>query len=254
MPTPAEKLFNETFARNLRTLKAVAIFRQMVHLGIAAAAEAKAEETSKLYDELISSPQHEKLFTDRAGFRASTPKEKFVEVTLRHSLATSINSLNAATILFAHSMVDGAAFDYCRVTALHAPEDWEPDISNKQVPFSAVRGMPIEEIRAAKLGEVLKDLEMKSLKEKIDRLHARCQPPAGQSLMSGYAFDLDRIIRIDRLRQDIVHGEALGQTIANADEEFDYMDRTCMYFMALVNFKYHLKLDPYSAMGLKREN
>jgi hypothetical protein len=72
--------------------------------------------------------------------------------------------------------------------------------------------------------------------------------------MSGYAFDLDRIIRIDRLRQDIVHGEALGQTIANADEEFDYMDRTCMYFMALVNFKYHLKLDPYSAMGLKREN
>ena len=72
-------------------------------------------------------------------------------------------------------MVDGAAFDYCRVTALHAPQDWESDISNKQVPLSVVRGASFDEVRGTKLEEYLKDLEIKSLKEKIDRLHARCR-------------------------------------------------------------------------------
>ena len=66
--------------------------------------------------------------------------------------------------------------------------------------------------------------------------------------MTGYAFDLERIIKLDKLRQDIVHGEALGQTIANADDEFDYMNRTCMYFMGLVNLKYNLKIDAQSAL------
>jgi hypothetical protein len=248
MPTPAEKLFNETFNRNLRAWNTVAIFRQMVQLGIAAAAEAKATEAGRLYDAMISSVQYEKLFLDREGFRAANPKEKFVEMTVKYSTETSINSLNAATILFAHSMVDGTAFDYCRVTALHAPQDWEPDILNKQVPLSAVREATFEKIRGAKLEEVLEDLEMKSLREKVDRLHARCRPARGWSPMNGYAFDLERIVKIDRLRQDIVHGEALGQRIANTDEEFDYMNRTCWYFMGLVNFRYNLKIDPQSAI------
>jgi len=221
----------------------------MVQLGISAAADAKAKEVSNLYDEMISNPQFEKLFIDREAFRASVPKDKFIGITVEQSLGTSINSLNAATILFAHSMVDGAAFDYCRVTALHAPQDWESDILNKQVPVSVVRGASFEQICAAKLEEVLEDLEMKSLREKINRLHARCQPPKGWSPMTGYAFDLERIIRIDKLRQDIVHGEALGQTIANADDEFDYMNRTCSYFMGLVNLKYNLKIDPKSALA-----
>jgi hypothetical protein len=249
MPTPAEKLFSETYGRYLRTWSAITTFRQMVKLSIAAAAEARAEEASALYDEMMSSPQYEKLFTDKEGFRAALPKHKFIELNVRQSMDTSVNSLNAATILFAHSMIDGAAFDYCRVTALHAPQDWELDILNKQVPLSVVRGTSFEEIRGAKLVEILEDLEMKSLREKIDRLHARCQPTKGWSPMTGYTFDLQRIMRLDKLRQDIVHGEALGQTIANVDDEFDYMHRTCMYFMGLVNLKYDLKIDPYVALA-----
>lgn len=254
MPTPAEKLFNETFGRYLSTRNTVATFKQIVHLGIRAAEKAKTEEASRLYDEMMSSPQYENLFTDREGFRKSVPKENFTGVLVKYSLETSVNSLNAATIVFAHSMVDGAAFDYCRVTALHAPEDWEPDISNKQVPLSALRRTPFEQIRATKLEEVLKDLEMKSLKEKIDRLHARCQPPKEWSPMTGYAFDLGRIEKIDKLRNDVVHGESLGREIANADEEFEYMDRTCMYFMGLVNLKYKLRMDPRSALFPKGGN
>lgn len=69
--------------------------------------------------------------------------------------------------------------------------------------------------------------------------------------MKGYAFDPDRIERLDVLRQNIVHGDALGRRINDADGEFAYMNQTCWYFMCLVNMRYGLQLDPYIMLGPK---
>lgn len=171
--TDAEILFSETHGRTVRAWSTVSIFRQVVHAGFAAATEAKAKEAEFLYDRVISDPSYMKLVNDVEGFRKAMPKEKFVELGVTQSAETANNLLNAATILFGHSMVDGAAFDYCRVTALHAPNDWEPDLSNKQVAVSMLRERATDEIVRLKLADLLEDLEMKSLREKIDRLHAR---------------------------------------------------------------------------------
>jgi hypothetical protein len=206
--------------------------------------DARSHGVSSLHDALVSDPEYNDLIMDKEAFLSVMPKDKFVELGVQVALQTSVNSMDAATILFAHSMVDGAVFDYCRVTALHAPEDWESDFSNKQVPLSVMRKMSFEEIRDTKLKETLKALERESLSEKIDRLHARCRPPSGWSPMHGYVFDLGRIERLDRLRQEIVHGKGLGQPIPNAEDEFDYMHRSCLYFMGLVHLKYNLKIDP----------
>jgi hypothetical protein len=227
------------------------MFRQVVLAGFDAAIKAKAEETAHLYDLVTSDPGYTKLVTDVAGFRKAMPKEKFVEFGATHSAETANNLMNAATILFGHSMVDGAAFDYCRVTALHAPNDWEPDLSNKQVAFSVVRERSMEEIVRLKLDDLLEDLEMKSLKAKIDRLQARCRPEKGWSPMNNYAFDPDRIERLDELRQKIVHGDALGREIKDAESEFEYMNRTCWYLMGLVNMRYGLQMDPRLVLGPK---
>jgi hypothetical protein len=253
MATAAETLFSETHGRTIRAWSTVSTFRQVMQAGLAAAAKAKAEEAARLYDLVISDPYYMKLVNDVEGFRKAMPKDKFIELGVKQSTETATNLLNAATILFGHSMVDGAAFDYCRVTALHAPKDWEAELSNKQVVFSLLRECPIDEIRRLKLEDVLEDLEMKSLKEKINRLHARCQPDKGWSPIHGYVFDLARIERLDLFRQDIVHGNALGRPIPDVNGEFDYMNLTCWYLMGLVNMRYGLRLDPYVALGPKNE-
>lgn len=219
------------------------MFRQTYQGAVAAAAEVRRRDADALYYRLIYDPDYSKLVYQEA-FRERMPRAKFVEEAVKTSVETSTNLLNAATILFAHSMVDGAAFDYCKVTALHAPQDWELEVVNKQATLSDIRAKTFEEIRWAKIESLLEDLEMQSLEKKIDRLHARCRPPQGWSPMHGYVFDLDRIKGLDRLRQDIVHGEALGRTIESADEEFQYMNSTCWYFMGLVNLRYDLRIDP----------
>jgi hypothetical protein len=250
--TPAEELFSETLGRHIRTWSTVATFRDTLRAGLAAGAKSKAEQAAQLYDLLTTSPEYRVLLTSVEDFSKAMPKERFVQLGEKQMLGTTVNSLDAATILFAHSMVDGAAFDYCRVTALHAPQDWEPDLLNKQIPLSVVREESFENIRRMKLDAALSDLEMESLEKKIDRLHARCRPEKGWSPMRGYAFDMGRIRSLDKLRQEIVHGDGLGRPIANVDDEFDYMQRTCMYFMGLVHYRYGLQIDAYRAFYVRK--
>jgi hypothetical protein len=253
MLTPAEQLFSETQGRILRAWSTVSIFRRFVDAGFDAAKQAQIKDAETLWNSVISDPQYTKLVYDVDQFRKTFPKEKFAEAIAKQSTEMTTNLINAATILFGHSMMDAAVFDFCRVTALHAPDDWKVEVSNRQVPLSKLREQPLETIEAAKLNEFLADLEMKSLAEKIDRLHARCRPKNNWSPMVGYVFDREKIKRLDLLRQGIVHGDALGQPIADAAGEFLYMHRTCWYFMGLVHMRYGIRMDPSVAFSGKSE-
>jgi hypothetical protein len=93
----------------------------------------------------------------------------------------------------------------------------------------------------------LEKLERESLPTKADRLFARCNPPAGWSPMEGYIFDRERIKLFDDQRHAIVHGKALGKSLtlfAISNENLSYIEKTGMYFMALVNYRYQLLIDP----------
>jgi hypothetical protein len=82
---------------------------------------------------------------------------------------------------------------------------------------------------------------------KVDRLFARCNPPSGWSPMVGYVFDRERIRQFDDQRHEIVHGNALGKPLTLfqvSDENLLYVQKTGMFFMGLINFKYHLRIDP----------
>lgn len=149
--------------------------------------------------------------------------------------------------MFYHSLLDGLVFDCCRVTALHAPRDWEQDLKNTKVELLDPKSKSYDQLLQDKVGERLKTLERDSLLIKSDRLHARCNPPSDWSPMEGYAYDRERVKAFDDQRHEIVHGKALGKPLTlfqASDDNVDYVLRTGFYFLLLINFKYGLRFDP----------
>jgi len=71
--------------------------------------------------------------------------------------------VDAASIVLAHSFLDGAAFDYCRVTTLVAPRDWESVLEQRQIKLSEARELGYEQVLKKKLDEFLEQLERESL-------------------------------------------------------------------------------------------
>ena len=62
--------------------------------------------------------------------------------------------------------------------------------------------------------------------------------------MNGYEYDKKRLEYLDGFRHNIIHGDGLGMELKNADDEIDYLMRTALYFMGLVNLRYGFKLAP----------
>lgn len=244
----AEKLYNQVFKRWTSRQSFILSFRITSQQGIDAARERIRQEKVKFVSRMVRSGEYDTLFLDKAAFFKASPPEKLVEEMTEATVRYGQVGVDAASIVFAHSMLDGAALDYCRVTALVAPRDWESVLDQRQVKFSDIREFGFDEVLRRKLDEHFKQLEYESLLKKADLLFARCQPPEKWSPISNYTYDRDRLERLDRYRHEIVHGDNLGNGIDNAAAEVEYLSQTVLFFMGLVNLRYKIMIDPYYAL------
>lgn len=244
--TQAEELFNQAYVRTMKLWSSITTFRDSL-LGVSdAVLKRQQEQVGKMYDLLAYDPAYTKLLVNPKGFADKVNRAKFVAATADGFLKGTIDSLDAATVVFAHSVLDAAAFDYCRVTAIAAPGDWEQDLKNSQFSLSEIAKSKYEELLRRKLDDHLQKLERESLHTKIDRLLARCQPPAKWSPMNNYEFDSEIMKHLDDQRIEIVHGAALGRPLKAypvSDDGLWYLQRTTMYFAGLVNLRYGLQID-----------
>jgi hypothetical protein len=116
-----------------------------------------------------------------------------------------------------------------------------------QVGLLEARDEPYERLLRAKVNKRLDDLERESLLTKVHKLFARCKPEPNWSPMHGYSYDHARIEQFDDQRHEIVHGAAVGKPLTLfpvTDESLFYLSRTGMFFVALINTRYGLQIDP----------
>lgn len=246
--TEAEKLFTQVWQRWTNRQSFLLSFRLTARQGMEAAREKIAAEKVTFVNAMLEGGDYDKIFIDKAAFFKAMPPDKLVETMTDETVRHAEVGVDAASIVFAHSFLDGAVFDYCRVTALAAPRDWESVLDQRQIKISEVRELKYEDLLRKKLDEYFEQLERESLVKKADLLFARCKPPQNYDPMHGYTFDRDRLLRLDEYRHQIIHGDNLGKGIANAEEEVDFLMRTVLFFMGMVNLRYGIQLDPYYAM------
>jgi hypothetical protein len=250
--TDAEKLFNETFARWLYASSVITNFRSTFNAVAPIVNENLEAHTTGLFQSLFEDPQFAGILVDIETGGPASPKpadeyRKLGKTGAQVIFDSSYATLDAAVLVFYHSLLDALAFDCCRVTVLHAPRDWEQDLRNTQVQLLETQSKSYDQLLQAKLDERLERLERESLLTKLDRLFTRCNPPSGWSPMVGYAFDRERIRRFDDQRHEIVHGKTLGRPLTLfqvSDESLFYVQQTGLHFIGLVNLKYHLRIDP----------
>src|SRR4029077_3487524 len=119
--TEAEKLFNETHARWLQAWSAILGFRNTFTEVADKVADHLHAQTESLFRALTEDPQLNGLLVTEPGFKTHTDFDTHITRGAAEALVTqNYGSLDAATIVFFHSILDAVAFDYCRVTALVA--------------------------------------------------------------------------------------------------------------------------------------
>ena len=240
MPEAKDK-FSETYARRfLDDWILIHSFRRIAFAGVPYAREAISADS--IVERFLQSPQSTQILGDLDSAARAKTLATMAKSMTEAAIANARASIDAASIIFAHSILDGAASECCQVTALLAPLDWEQSVADKRVRLADVKSTSYEDLVKANLEPLIAELERKSLLQKIDLLFQRCQPPDKWAPMGEYKFDRDRIVAFDELRHDIIHG-AGPREIPGLDTELDYLSSTTLFMLLLVNYRYKIKID-----------
>ncbi len=241
----AEKLFTETFNVAASRFAVVSSFREISRLGLPHATIHIYDQYLEFADELFNDPQNDKLFIDKQkAFDQLGGVENLGAQLAQDNLKKYKASVDAASLIFAHSIIDNAALNYCRVCALLNHNDWEIFIKNKKLSVEEIRDQSIDQILKIKVHEYIDSLDRESLLFKVDRLFQVCRPPLNFSPLHNYAYDRERLKKLDQMRHEIVHESSSVPLLPSGDEDIWYLQKTANFFMALVNYKYEVKINP----------
>jgi hypothetical protein len=245
----SEKLFAQTFHSGTNRFGIVSSFRRVAQLGLPAATPLVYQEWLDFAQLLFHDPEYDKMFTD---------KQKVIEITggvegigakmAEDQIDWFRATVDAASLVFSHSVLDSVALDYCRVTAIHSPKDWVKYIGQKKINISDMVGRSYDEIVWEKIDELIDSYDRESLLFKIDRLFQICRPGRDFDPIHDYKFDHDRLVALDKMRHDIVHGSGPIMTLPRGDEDIWFIQQTAGYLMALVNMRFNIKINPQDLM------
>lgn len=118
-----------------------------------------------------------------------------------------------------------------------------PFIEKKQIAISSLNGQSYDGVARDAVEQYIESLDRQSLLVKVDRLFSVCRPEPNFEPMDEYAFDRTRLVRLDSLRNDVVHGSGPVTAMENCDDDVWYLQKTAFFFMGLVNMRYDTRFD-----------
>lgn len=251
MPS-AEVVFSETFGRFISNWSFVISLRQVSEVALPLASTALAPAHADIVEVIAADPNYNKMFVNLDG-SWSPWSEELKGLMSTGITATAVSNarkaIDAASLVFAQSMLDDSAWSYCRVCALIAPQDWEPFVEAKKIDFAAVLSKSSDAIRDELVQVALSQLERESLLKKVDMLFRLCNPPKDFAPIDNYIFDRSRLEAIDNKRHRIIHANGLKAELENIDDDLEYVKKTSNFLMGLVHQKYGVQIHPLKAFA-----
>lgn len=239
-----EELFTQAYNGITSRFTVVNSLRRVANLGMPAATPKVYADCLAFAHQMFHDPQYEGIILDKKGALQAGGIEGMGKSMANNQLSMFKAAVDAASLVFAHSIVDSAALDFLRVTAAHNHLDWMPFIEQKQISISALKGITYDDIVKDKVFQYIDSLDRQPLLTKVDRLFHICKPEPNFEPMNDYKFDRDRLEKLDCLRHDIVHGSGPVAALEDGDNDVWFLQKTAFYFKALVNMRYDTRINP----------
>lgn len=243
----AEEVLSKTYVSFMKNWGLIQSLRQVAEIALPIAKEQLAQQNAALADFMSKDPDFKKIVVMKDGTEAEWSKEVktfFGTGMTDTSIGNFTAAIDAASIVFAQSILDDCALSFLRVCAIAAPADWDPYVNDRRVDFNTIKAKNPDTIREELVNAKIEQLGMESLKKKIDLLFALTQPPRDFDPLKNYKYDPDRIEKIDKVRQSIIHRDGMGKPLTDVEENLEYVMKTVSFLLALVNMKYGVKIDP----------
>jgi hypothetical protein len=237
----ADQMFTEVFNRFLNGWAEVWALREVAESGIPAAKPVVLQKKRILMEYWLRSGQWNKMVKNPEEVQLRGGISGISQQMTMISLQSAAYAVDAASLVFGHSITDAAPAGFLRVTSLACPRDWEQFLDKKKVTVAEVRDHRYESLFKGLLLEELDNIERNtSLPRKAERLNQLCRPEPDWILPVKYQEG--EVMRIDKMRHDIIHGDSLGTPLETVSQDLELLHDLGRYFLVIVNNRYGTRL------------
>jgi hypothetical protein len=241
----ANDIFTRGFNRLSKGWVNIRAFREVAEIGLPLAAPQVTGKNQQIARYLMDRPDWASFLKNDDEFQKLGGSDAMASLMTTFSLKSAKASVDAASIVFAHSVVDAVLMDFLCATSIASPADWEQFLDEKkQWRVLDVRQLGYERLFQDLLSIELRRMERNcSLPKKADRLLDLCRPERGWRLPMQYdQKEQDELKRIDGLRHAIVHGDLLGEIVPTLETDLKFLENIGQYFFVLVHNRYSMKI------------
>jgi hypothetical protein len=153
-----------------------------------------------------------------------------VDKAVQHQRSSLLDTVDAASLVFMHSMLEDLVYECLQISMQQRPERWDHRLARKKIELRDIQSSSYEAIREGLLDRELKRIKKAPLLENVDCLLEVAQPD--QLSHEGYTYDRSRLESIDRRRHLIVH-ESGPTPVPDIAEELQYLEDTAYNLLAM---------------------
>jgi hypothetical protein len=184
-------------------------------------------------------PDH---LTESEDTKAAARRRHMATKMTHFTLDEARSAIDAASLIFAHSLLDDVAKECCRLSLLADPNAWTPAIARRNVSIANLLEHSVEELVAKERVEYVEQLTKESLMRRLETLNSKCQPvPPFNVRGVEYLFDGDRVKRLDSLRHEIIHRstDISKRFPATIGGDLEFLKNTCHFLMWMISERYN---------------
>jgi len=244
----ANALLTDTFLRYLKGFAFIFSFRWLASTGLERSFNFLRDDSLMLFQELETNPDYKGILIDIDPNRRSSPNWARVAAIAARGQAEGFSvAVDAASLVFAHSVLDDAALQYCRVTAMVSPSSWEQFVIDRKITLSEAKNENYQSLLQQNIERHLNNLEKESLMVKIHKLFAVCKPSRDYRPIRRFSFDSSRLQDLDTLRHSIIHQTGPVQKLPKGEDDIRFMQLCGLYMVNLVNARFGVQIDANQA-------
>ena len=159
------------------------------------------------------------------------------DAAIRHSK----RRIDAATVIFIHSLLDATIYSLCKISHAIKPNDWLSFVKDRSLKIADVLTDGQDKAIQAITEKFLVSLEREPIVKRSDILHAICKPASNSNYASHFKCSRSALEAFDNLRHDIVHGQQSGKEIFPVEQELNFGLKAGVYFSSMVRHTYGLE-------------
>ena len=241
----AEEKISKLFWSCITRFNEIFAFRQFCKVSFEHAEDINKDMELSSIGLLFYSKIYDRYFNDKEAVleRLGTP-ESVAQKLYEHKYEKVKESINAASLVFAHAIIDDLIYELCLITSKILSDKWASKLTKKKIEFEEIQRSSPDDIRDRLIREYINGLERKSLLEKYDTFLSVCNPPKNHQLTTGVKLDRSRLEKLDSLRHDAAHGNRVQSFLPSGDDDIVFIRDMFNLLMSNVCENCNVKINP----------